>query len=346
MIYAEKSHVSDTVFLDLLEKTKCALANKLCRNKILTALEFETLACETMQRVAVGTEFEGTVKQTNAQSFPDIIAGGYFGIEVKVTVKDHWVSIGNSILESLRIEDVEKIYILFGKFGGEPGVRYRLYQECLPDISVTHSPRYKINMELAKGRSIFDKIGIDYDILRKRGDIISQIKDFYRHNLGDGEGLWWIDDESEAPSPVVKQFRTLGTATREEFKVDCFILFPELFTVRANYERAATYMITAYGAVSTSLRDAFSAGGKLTIMIDGKSKEVSQLLGQLYSYAGRIRTRINSMSEESLKTYWRTDVIQPDRLSQWLVLIDAAGGLKKNDAPSQVFHSGLQNSNQ
>ena len=99
------------------------------------------------------------------------------------------------LLESLRVEDIERIYIVFGKFGGKFDVRYRLYQECLPEISVTHSPRYKINMELALGHSIFDKIGIEYDVLRKDPDSLKKIKNI-------------ID-------PCLKRARSCGGSIRE-----------------------------------------------------------------------------------------------------------------------------------
>ncbi|PIR75039.1 MAG: hypothetical protein COU34_04885, partial [Candidatus Magasanikbacteria bacterium CG10_big_fil_rev_8_21_14_0_10_43_9] len=65
---------------------------------------------------------------------------------------------------------------------------------------------------------------------------------------------------------------------KERFKIDCMILLPELFKNRANYERAATYMITEFGAVSTSLRDAFSAGGQQEVLVAREKKSVSQIL--------------------------------------------------------------------
>lgn len=346
MIYAEKKNAHEERFIELLEKSKNILALRLRENNNISALDFESLVCEKMQEASSGTEFEGTIKQTEAHAFPDIIANGYFGVEVKITTKDHWTSTGNSVLETSRIEEVERIFIMFGKLGGEPDVRYRLYQECLPEISVTHSPRYRINMDLPKGKSIFDKMDVSYDELRTSGDTIQEIKSYYRGQLKDGEGLWWIDEESEAPSPVIKQFRTLEPENRERFKVDCMILFPELFKSRANYERAAAYMITEFGAVSTSLRDAFSAGGKQEVLVAREKKSVSQMLSQLHDYAPKIVNRINEIDEELLKFYWQVSSIEADRIEQWKELIDkdAVGGLGA-ELPSEVFQSGYEEAN-
>lgn len=274
------------------------------------------------------------------------MASGYFGVEVKMTVKDHWRSTGNSILESLREKNVEKIFIMFGKIGGEPDVKYRLYQECLPEVSVTHSPRYRIDMNLPEGESIFDKIGIPYNELRTSGDTIQQIKSYYRGQLKDGEGLWWIDEESESLSPIIKQFRTLEQEDKERFKIDCMILFPELFKNRANYERAATYMITEFGAVSTSLRDAFSAGGQQEVLVAREKRNVSQILSQLHDYAPKIASRINEIDEVLLKFYWQTPSVEADRIRQWKELIDKdACGSLSTELPSEVFQSGYEEAN-
>lgn len=346
MIYSEKKNAVEENFIELLEKSKIFLVALLKKDKNISPLDFEGLVCEKMQEASIGTEFEGTIKQTGVHAFPDIVANGYFGVEVKITIKDQWTSTGNSVLETSRIEEVERIFIMFGKLGGQPDVRYRLYQECLPEISVTHSPRYKINMDLQSGKSIFDKMGINYDELRTSGDTIQQIKLYYRKQLKDGEGLWWIDEESESSSPVIKQFRTLEPENKERFKVDCMILLPELFKNRANYERAATYMITEFGAVSTSLRDAFSAGGQQEVLVARERKSVSQILSQLHDYAPKIASRINEIDEELLKFYWQVQSVEADRIKQWKDLVDkdAVGGLG-NELPSEVFQSGYEETN-
>jgi len=223
--------------------------------KNILPIYFETVVFEKIQEAAEGTIFAGTIKQTGTHAFPDIIANGYFGIEVKMTTSNHWTSTGNSVLESSRIESVERIYIMFGKFGGKMDIRFRLYQECLPGISVTHSPRYRINMELPIGKSIFDKIGIDYNTLRKDDNTIKKIKEYYKSKLKNGEELWWIDQESSKKdvSPIIRPFRNLSFKEKENFIIESMILFPEIFgNNSAKFERAAAYLITEYNAVSAN----------------------------------------------------------------------------------------------
>ena len=70
-------------------------------------------------------------------SFPDIVAKKYYGVEVKSTIKNQWKSIGSSILESTRDQNVERIYLTFGKLGKPVAFRSRPYEQFLSGISVT-----------------------------------------------------------------------------------------------------------------------------------------------------------------------------------------------------------------
>jgi hypothetical protein len=345
MIYVAKSNAKEEVFLNLLSKSRILVLDFLKSPSSVSPLYFETVVFEQMCKASKGTEFEGTVKQTGAQAFPDIVANRFFGVEVKMTTQDHWISTGNSILESLRIADVERIYIVFGKFGGKFDLRYRLYQECLPEISVTHSPRYRINMDLPSGKSIFDKIGIDYDILRKEKNVIKKIKDYYRAQLKDGEELWWIDQENDdkAVSPIIRPFRSLSTKDKENFIIEAMILFPEMFgNSMTKFERAAAFLIAEYNSVSANLRDLFTAGGRVKIKLNGKMITVPKLIYHLHERAKMIKKSIYGFDEKTLSYYWRCEKINKDRLKQWKGLLDEKfNHVKLGVKVSSIFESGL-----
>ena len=320
MIYVAKPNAKEKEFLELLKKSRDLLLKVLSGKKNLSPADFETIVYECMRDSAKGTIFEGKVKQTGSYAFPDIIANKYFGVEVKMTTGDHWTSTGNSVLETSRIEDVERIYIVFGKFGGKVDVRYRLYQECLPEISVTHSPRYRINMDLPAGKSIFDKIGVDYDTLRKDDNSIKIIKNYYRSQLQDGEELWWIDQDSDdrAVSPIIKPFRSLNPQEQENFIIESMIFFPEMFgNSSTKFERAAAYLIAEYNAVSASLRDLFTAGGQIKLSIKNKSIKVPRIADRLIKRARSIKSKIEEIDGNTLAYYWRTERLEKDRLVQW-----------------------------
>lgn len=349
MIYIAKPNVKENDFIALLEKSKKLILVFAASKKSISPLYFETIVFEQTCEAAKNTIFEGKVKQTGAHDFPDIIANKFFGIEVKMTTSNHWTSTGNSILESSRIEDVERIYIMFGKLGGKFDIRYRLYQECLPEISVTHSPRYRINMDLPLGKSIFDKIGIDYDTLRKDTNSIQIIKNYYRSQLKDGEGLWWIDQDSDdkSVSPIIKPFRRLANEEKENFIVEAMILFPEIFGKgNTKFERAATYLISEYNAVSASLRDSFSAGGKVKLKVKRKTITVPQLALGLYSKAKLINQKLKTMDAETLAFYWKSKKLDRNRLKQWKKLLNEKFAIGiPNILASDIFEAGLYEKN-
>jgi len=343
MIYSKNKKVSEKEFIALLEKSRSLLFKYLSGKKNTSPTYFETIVFEQISEAAKGTAFEGTIKQTGTHAFPDIIAKKYFGVEVKMTMNDHWTSTGNSVLESSRIGDVKRIYIMFGKLGGKIDIRYRLYQECLPEISVTHSPRYRINMELQKGQSIFDKMGITYDALRKSGNSIERVKNYYRSRLKDGEELWWIDPEQDGiSSQVIRPFRDLRQKEKENFIIESMILFPEIFgNKKGKYERGAAYMITEYNSYSASLRDVFSAGGIKKIKISKKEIIVPQIFYNMQTRANIIKEIIDKLDGETLKHYWRIKKLGKNRLAFWKKMIDKKTIGELPISASKIFESGL-----
>src|SRR5580658_5537213 len=66
-------------------------------------------------------------------AFPDIKANG-FGVEVKATNKNEWQSVGNSVFEGMRDEEVKIIYVIFGKMGGTPAVKWARYENCITHV--------------------------------------------------------------------------------------------------------------------------------------------------------------------------------------------------------------------
>lgn len=145
-----------------------------------------------------GTPFEGSIVKVSGQKFPDIIANNLYGVEVKSTKSNHWTSTGSSILETTRVQDIKRIYMTFGKLGGNP-IEFisKPYEDCLYDIAVTHMPRYLINMQLRPGETIFDKMHISYNELREKENPIALVADYYRSQLKPGESLWWAGDSPQ-----------------------------------------------------------------------------------------------------------------------------------------------------
>ena len=282
---------------------------------------------EKMNEAARGTPFYGEIEHISGHKFPDIIARRYYGVEVKTTKYDHWTSTGNSILETTRVEDVERIYLLFGKLAQPANFRYKKYEECLYDVAVTHSPRYLIDMDTPHGETIFDKLGVSYDELRKMENPIKPIIQYYREIANQhGGDLWWLDSgEAEPPSSsvIISMWENIDRGTRQVLQNQIMALFPEVFgTSTRKYAKVAAWLASKHGIVSSSLRDRFSAGGKVDVMVNGVLYRIPRIFGHLDENAIAIARHVVNFDIEDLERSWEFVTIREERrLETWINLV-------------------------
>ena len=152
-----------------------------------------------------GGELFKIVFSPHPQAFPDIAVGEY-GIEVKFTTDDTWRTIGNSIQENQRIETVKYVYLVFGKMGGVPEVRWREYEDSVIHVRTSHVPRYEVEVVADEERthvSLFKQMGIGYDDFRKldMSEKMKYIRKYARKIHPDGK-LWWLEGLEEHTLPV------------------------------------------------------------------------------------------------------------------------------------------------
>lgn len=263
--------------------------------KGVTSSDLEKIACAVIKDMCSGTPFRAEeIKLVSGARFPDIMAEQYFGVEVKSTIKDQWVSTGSSIVESTRDKYVEHIYMLFGKLGGQPAFICRPYQEVLSEIAVTHCPRYLINMKLEKGHSIFDKMHTTYDDLRTSGNTIEQVRRYYKQKAADEgriEMPWWLGDSNTDDMTTavnVKFWRDVPLHHKQLLQAQIFILFPEVLL--SKFDRASLWLCTTHGILNSHMRDTFTAGGMIKT-VDGEAleKPLPQIIKRLIASAKQIK---------------------------------------------------------
>lgn len=298
--------------------------------------KLEEDVCDALTRCAIHTPFEGTIQLVSGASFPDIVANRFYGVEVKSTNKNHWKSIGSSILESTRDQNVERIFLTFGKLGAPVGFKSRPYEECLSGISVTHYPRYQIDMELGAGETIFDKMGVPYDELRKMDNPVAPVSHYYKQQLKPGESLWWADsdvEETVAP-PTVRLWSALSPDEKNFYTVQGYALFPEILghSSTKKYQRYALWLATNCGIINTNIRDQFSAGGRVDIVTTkGVFERVPAIFGRIDKYKELIVETLLSTNEAVLKEYWQHLSISENRLAHWCQLAAVSAGTSKED---------------
>lgn len=301
------SKINDFANLNPLEVSKLH-AQKL-ENKLHNVL------CEE----AKNTEFEGTIKLISGLKFPDIIANDYFGVEVKSSKGNNWTSIGNSILEGTRLDGIEKIYLFFGKLSEPVGFKVKPYEECLSDVVVTHSPRYKIDMNLNEGQTIFDKLDVSYDSLRNQEHPVKTISSYYKGNLKEGEQVWWIDNDEKYSQLVVTSWKELPKNQKNLLMCQGMVLFPEIFSNNNDkFTRFALWLMTEKSVVHPNVRDTFSAGGKKSITANNNEySKIPNIIYRLYSNRKLVKKIIRNTPEEELIQYWPMNYITKDKIDLW-----------------------------
>lgn len=285
--------------------------------------KLEPYVRDVMTDLAVGSQFENSIELISGLKFPDIVAKKFYGIEVKTTTQNHWKTTGNSVLESTRVEDVERIFMLFGKLGEPIEFRCRAYEECLSEVVVTHSPRYLIDMNLEKGKTIFDKINTSYDTLRKKKNPIKPITDYYKSKLKPGQDLWWIQDSEKASNLVIDIWNNLSPKEKLYIIDRAMVYFPEVFSNRGDkFSRLAIWLVTRESVVCPNVRDLFTAGGKDNYLIKNKMYEnIPRVFINLFQSIDSVLDILINTSAIELSEYWKEKTTEKKKIMDWIDLV-------------------------
>lgn len=348
MIISENGKPPRNEFEELMRKTDEVLNGQARRNggeyysgKNGIGLELDVV--EALKEAARNTRFNGTIHRVSGASFPDIVLGlekdGFYGVEVKSTSKNHWNSIGSSILESTRIQDIRRIFLTFGKLGNPVEFKSRPYEECLSGIAVTHYPRYQIDMNLKTGQTIFDKMGVSYETLRQLENPVAPVSKYYKSRLRQGESLWWASNDNPEESMDVplsmKMWNLLDSGKRAEIQAEGVAMFPEV--VGSRYDSIALWLVRKHGVIHHNLRDLYSAGGQWDVGdVFGKSIKMPAVYRRIHELAGAIVRKLADASEAELLENWNVSTIGEDRVEQWCRLIQRYSKIDKELAYRSV----------
>jgi len=276
------------------------------------------------------------------QAFPDIAAGEY-GIEVKFTKDDTWRTIGNSIQETQRIETVRHVYLVLGKMGGTPEVRWGEYEASIIHVRTSHVPRFEVEINLDGARprkSLFEIMGIAYDDFRKleMPEKMKYIRQYAKTIHPDGK-LWWLEGMEEHTLPVqARLYTNLEQEEKVRLRAEGALLCPEIVKsgrCRDKYDGLVLFLLTYHGVLCHQARDLFSAGSVANPKNDDD--------GGLY-----ITRALLLIEDEMLKAaerlpdslfveFWGESVPKERRIARWL---EKADEFAKTWIPSRVLFVG------
>lgn len=301
-----------------------------------------TLNARLVEDVALRSPaiFEGVVRQVCAeelaglgasaalekedQGFPDIVMGD-FGVEVKATEADSWRSIANSVSEGRRALSVRKVYVIFGKMGGVPRVRWADYGTSIIHVRTSHVPRYEI--ELGSERSLFQQIGIAYEDFRglPMPQKMDHIRSYARSRLKPGERLWWLEDkepdEQTHSLPLnVRLFMDLSMPEKRRLRAEAALMCPQVVggsRQRRKYNDAVLFLMTYRGVLCPQARDLFSAGS-----VAGPARGGNYLQRALIGIEQEMRQAALDLEDALFAEYWGVIPEPQDRIAHWLGLAD------------------------
>lgn len=274
------------------------------------------------------------------QAFPDI-AMGEFGVEVKFTLNNTWRSVANSVLETQRIESVKHIYIVFGKMGGVPEVRWAEYEQSVIHVRTSHVPRFEVELPSEKTvvkESLFKSMGIRYDDFRKlpMREKMKHIRTYAKKIHPDGR-LWWIEDKDsdEHTLPVeARLYTNLDAEEKTKLRAEAALLCPNIVKSgrsRNKYDDVVLYLLTYHGVLCHQARDLFSAGSVANPSNDDEGGIYIERALKLIE--NEMREAARTMDGALFVEYWGESVPPDKRIKRWLEKADAlASAWKPSDS--------------
>lgn len=329
--------MTEVDFKKILNDICTALTNEAVKTGFSSAKSFEN---RVRQEVTRSVSPFGIQVDPNppAQGFPDI-AAGRFGIEVKFTTNDTWLSIANSVLETNRVQSVEHVYVVFCKSGGMPEVRWSAYEDCVVHVRTSHVPRFEVELPPAGDtQPLFQQLGIRYDEFRRlpMDEKMKLIRLYARGRLKKGERLWWLEDTDDPTHALPIQARLytkLSTEEKIRLRAEAVLLCPSVVKsgrVRDKYDDAVLYLLTYRGVLCHQARDLFSAGSVANPENDDDGGIYIERALRLLE--PQIREAADYLDDELFIEYWGESVPKDLRISKWLEKADA---LASNWKPSE-----------
>lgn len=289
-----------------------------------SAKEFEERVREVVNEYIDDAEIDIDFNP-HPQAFPDI-AVGEFGIEVKFTTNDTWRSVANSILETNRIDAVQLVYIVFGKMGGTPTVKWGEYEKSVMHVRTSHVPRFEV--EIGAELSLFDQMGISYDEFRasEMHEKMEYIRAYARGRLKPGERMWWLEDRPGEEHTLPIQARLYTELSKEEqtkLRAEAVLLCPEIVSSRGSrkkYYNPVLYLLTYHGVLAHQARDMFSAGSVCNPQNDDQGGIYVKRCLQLLEH--KLREVAPNMDDALFVEYWGVSVPPDQRIAEWLKRAD------------------------
>lgn len=312
----------DILFEAFLDTLTDALTKESETQRFRKPIDFENRIRELINERG-GWDGQPVDMEPHPYIFPDIPLGKN-GIEVKFTEKDTWRSVANSVFESSRDKDVKIIYVIFGKMGGEPSVKWARYDDCVMHVRTSHVPRFEL--EIGAKEPIFKKFGVSYPEFQKLDlhQKMEHVRAYARGRLKKGERLWWLENDldSEHSLPIqARLYTSLSGDEKRKLRAEAALLSPSIVRgsrVSNKYDDVVLYALTYRGVLCHQARDLFSAGS-----VAGKARGGIYIQRSLIDIQDEMREAAFELEDALFVEYWGVSCAPENRLREWLRRADS-----------------------
>lgn len=243
---------------------------------------------------------------------------------MKVNSSDSWRSVANSVFEGTRHENVRFVYVLFGKMGGIPEVRWGRYEDSVMHVRTSHVPRFEI--EIGTDRPLFVRFGLTYDqscALPDEGKM-RLVREYARARLKEGEHLWWLEEKPEKEQDhsldlQVRLFMHLEQEEKRRLRAEAALLCPQIVKpsrAKKKYEDAAMFALTYRGILCPQARDLFSAGS--VALRREATRGGNYLQRALKDIGPEMKLAAQELEDALFVEYWGESVPPDRRIAEWL----------------------------
>ncbi len=125
-------------------------------------------------------------------------------------------------------------------------------------------------------------------------------------------------------------WNTLSSEEQNHYVAIGFSLFPEVFAQRTNaqYQRYVLWLATHLSVINHNVRDSFTAGGNVEVLVHGVKMKVSSIFYRVRKLSLLIQRIIEESEPARLKVAWNVKHIEEDRMEQWIDIVSSYGQSK------------------
>ena len=312
-------------FEALLDRLAVQLSQEAKNRHFDNSNDFERRVREVLAELSTTSDIEIDLEPA-AGIFPDI-PFGEFGIEVKYTMSDSWRSVANSILESTRDINVNHIYVMYAKMGGDPEVRWGRYEESVIHVRTSHVPRFEL--QIGAEESLFSKIGITYAEFSKLPieEKMEYVRKYARARLKPGERLWWLEanPEQEHSLPIqARLYMQLSQEEKRKLRAEAALLCPQIVAgsrTKKKYDDVALYLLTYHGVLAPQARDMYSAGS--VALRSDETRGGNYVMRALLDIENEMLEASEYLEDALFVEYWGVSVPPGNRIDEWLSRADS-----------------------